>query len=96
MESRLSVGLRAWLEFLAADPPLARLLLVDEHDLIGPPGSGRERLLDLLEGTLRPVPRHLLGGMVSYLSARVRAGEAEQLTDGHAFLMEALSSRYTF
>jgi hypothetical protein len=102
-EARLSAGLRAGLELLAADPPLARLLLVDSLAPSGPNRLQHERSLTRLAEALRPPAgapgredvspestRLLAGGLVSYLSGRVLAGEAEKLPDAHDFLLEYL------
>jgi hypothetical protein len=101
---QLSTGLRAGLDFLAADPPLAHLLLVES--LAGPRlvRRRRERALARLTDALRPphdpsdrrrdVPeetaRLLAGGLVSHLSGRVLAGEAERLPELHQLLLAYL------
>lgn len=98
--SRLSAGLRAGLEFLAADPPLAHLLLVEALAAARPARLEHERSLELLAEALRPpskasggeiVPeetlRLLAGGLASHVSGRVLAGEAERLTEDHELLL---------
>jgi hypothetical protein len=103
-EANLSAGLLAGLEFLAADPPLARLLLVDapadsplehERDLVRlgeslrpPADSGREAVS---AETLRL----LAGGLSSHLSGRVLAGEAERLAEDHDLLYRYLLAPLT-
>jgi hypothetical protein len=107
-DARVAAGLGAGLELLAADPPLARVLLVEA------PAAGSDvrleherRLVELGEVLLPSAdPRSpgvmgelLARGLVSYLSGRVLAGEVEQLADAHEFLMEyllAFRDRYTF
>jgi hypothetical protein len=101
--ARLSAGLRAGLEFLAADPPLARLLLVESLAVVGAARFAHERSVARLAEALRlpaelaggePIADETLrlqaGGLASYLSGRVLAGEAEQLPDAHGFLLEYL------
>ena len=97
---RVSDGLRAGLEFLAADPPLAHLLLVESLAAARPARLGHERSLERLAKALRPsagmsggevVPeetlRLLAGGLASHVSARVLAGEAERLPQDHDLLL---------
>jgi AcrR family transcriptional regulator len=99
----LSVGLRAGLEFLAADPSLAHLLLVEALAAARPARLEHERSLMRLAEALQPpadvpggeaVPgqttRLLAGGLVSHLSARVLAGEAERLAEDHDLLLQYL------
>jgi AcrR family transcriptional regulator len=98
--SKLSAGLRAGLDFLAADPPLAHLLLVEALAAARPARLEHERSLTRLAEALRPsaeprggeaVPeetlRLLAGGLASHLSGRVLAGEAERLGDDHDLLL---------
>jgi len=104
----VSSGLRAGLEFLAADPQLARLLLVESLDPAGPGRSEYEDALRRLAEALRPPAglvdgkavsdetlRLLAGGLVSHATGRVLAGEAERLPEDHDLLLEFLA-RYTF
>jgi AcrR family transcriptional regulator len=97
---RLSAGLRAGLDFLAADPPLAHLLLVEALAAARPARLEHERSLVRLAEALRPpaelpggetVPeetlRLLAGGLASHLSGRVLAGEAERLGEDHDLLL---------
>jgi AcrR family transcriptional regulator len=99
-DARLSAGLRAGLEFLAADPPLAHLLLVEALAAARPARLEHERSLERLAEALRPpaelpggerVPeetvRLLAGGLASHLSGRVLAGEAECLDEDHDLLL---------
>jgi AcrR family transcriptional regulator len=99
-EAGLSAGLRAGLDFLAADPPLAHLLLVEALAAARPARLEHERSLARLAEALRPpsgvpggevVPeetlRLLAGGLASHLSGRVLAGEAERLSDDHDLLL---------
>ncbi len=98
---RVSAALRAGLDFLAARPSLARLLLVDApaaHPL------EYERGLLRLGEALRPSPgepgdggnvtretgRLLAGGLASHLSGRVLAGEAGLLPESHDLLLRYL------
>lgn len=99
-DARLSTGLRAGLELLAAEPALARLLLVDGLGLAGKVRLAREDAITRLAAALRP-PVELTGGepisdeilrlqahgLVSYLSGRVLAGETERLSDLHEPLL---------
>ncbi|HEY5815531.1 MAG TPA: hypothetical protein VIS95_04235 [Solirubrobacterales bacterium] len=102
-EARLSAGLRAGLELLAADPPLARLLLVDSLASSGADRLRHERSLARLADALRPpaeltggelvsdeVLRLQAGGLASYLSGRVLAGEAQALPGAHPALFRYL------
>lgn len=99
-EERLSAGLRAGLEFLAADPLLAHLLLVESLAAARPARLEHERSLERLAEALRPpaglagaelVPeetlRLLAGGLASHVSGRVLAGEAERLAEDHDLLL---------
>lgn len=101
--ARLSAGLRAGLDFLAADPTLAHLLLVESLPPDRPARLDHERSLDRLAEALRPPPeppdserfsdeaaRLLAGGLASHLSGRVLAGEAERLSEDHDLLLSYL------
>jgi hypothetical protein len=98
--ARVSAGLRAGLDFLAADPPLAHLLLVESLAADRPARLEHERSLVRLAEALRPpgdlaggeaVPeetlRLLAGGLASHLSGRVLAGQAERLPEDHDLLL---------
>ncbi len=98
--ARLSAGLSAGLDFLATDPPLAHLLLVEALAAARPARLEHERSLVRLAEALRPpaelpggevVPeatlRLLAGGLASHISGRVLAGEAERLPDDHDVLL---------
>jgi hypothetical protein len=101
--AQLSAGLRAGLEFLAASPPLAHLFLV-EALASRPARLEHERTLARLAMALRPpsnelddggavseeTARLLAGGLVSLLSGRVLAGEAERLPESHDLLLDYL------
>jgi AcrR family transcriptional regulator len=100
---QLSAALRAGLDFLAADPPLAHLLLVESLAAARPARLEHERSLVRLAEALRPpaelpggevVPeetlRLLAGGLASHLSGRVLAGEAEYLAADHDLLHQYL------
>jgi AcrR family transcriptional regulator len=102
-DARLSAGLRAGLELLAADPPLAHLLLVEALAAARPARLEHERSLVRLAEALHPPPelpggeavlqerlRLLAGGLASHLSGRVLAGEAARLTNEHAMLLQYL------
>jgi AcrR family transcriptional regulator len=103
-QARLSAALRAALDFLAADPPLAHLLLVEALAASRPARLEHERRLVELAEALHPplaelsgadaiareTERLLAGGLVSYLSGRVLGGEAESLPDAHDFLLQYL------
>jgi AcrR family transcriptional regulator len=102
-EARLSAGLRAGLDFLAADPALAHLLLVEALAAGQPARLEHERSLGRLAEALRPPPeppggerfadesaRLLAGGLASHLSGRVLAGEAEGLGEDHDLLLSYL------
>lgn len=97
---RVSDGLRAGLEFLAADPALARLLLVESLAAARPARIEHERSLSRLTEALRPpgdfwgceaVPdetrRLLAGGLASHVAGRVLAGEAKRLPQDHDLLL---------
>lgn len=102
--ARLSAGLRAGLEFLAASPPLAHLLLVESLAAARSARLEHERTLARLAQALRQPPselaggevvseetaRLLAGGLTSHLSGRVLAGEAERLPDSHELLLQYL------
>lgn len=100
---RLSAGLRAGLDFLAADPSFAHLLLVESLAAARPARLEHERSLVRLAEALRPqadlrggevVPeettRLLAGGLASHVSGRVLAGEAERLPEDHDLLLQYL------
>jgi AcrR family transcriptional regulator len=102
-DARLSAGLRAGLDFLAGDPPLAHLLLVESLAAARSARLEHERSLVRLAEALRPpaelpggevVPeetvRLLAGGLASHLSGRVLAGETERLGDEHDLLLDYL------
>jgi AcrR family transcriptional regulator len=100
-EAQVSAGLRAGLEFLAARPSLAHLLLVEALAAARPARLEHERSLVQLAEALRLVAagipgdevvseetaRLLAGGVASLLSAKVLAGEAEQLPESHDLLL---------
>lgn len=102
--NRVSAGLRAGLEFLAAEPALAYLLLVESLAAARPARLEHERSLERLAEFLRPpagdsqggegVPeetaRIQAGGLASHLSGRVLAGEAERLPELHEPLLHYL------
>jgi AcrR family transcriptional regulator len=98
---RLAAGLAAGLDFLAANPTWAHLLLVESLAAPRPARLEHERALDRLAESLRAVlgpvpglppetPRLLAGSLASHLSGRVLAGEAEQLTDSRELLLAFL------
>jgi AcrR family transcriptional regulator len=101
---RLSAGLISGLEFLAADPPFAHLLLVEALAAARPARLEHERSLVRLAEALRPpagelpggepaseeTARLLAGGLASHLSGRVLAGEAERLPLDHDLLLRYL------
>jgi AcrR family transcriptional regulator len=96
---RLSAGLLAGLEFLAAEPSLAHLLLVESLAAARPARLEHERTLTRLARALRPpgdgsestvseeTSRLLAGGLASHLCGRVLAGEAERLPESHRLLL---------
>ncbi|HET6998675.1 MAG TPA: TetR/AcrR family transcriptional regulator [Solirubrobacterales bacterium] len=104
-EGRLAAGLGAGLEFLAADPSLAHLLLVESLAAARPARLEHERSLarlaealrapvDELPDGVRPISpqtaRLLAGGIASHLSGLLLAGEADRLPDSHALLLDYL------
>jgi AcrR family transcriptional regulator len=102
-DAGVSAGLRAGLELLAADPPLAHLLLVEALAAARPARLEHERSLVRLAEALRPPPqlpggeaapeetlRLLAGGLASHLAGRVLAGEAERLGGDHDVLLQYL------
>jgi len=103
-DAQVSAGLRAGLDFLAASPALAHLLLVESLAAARPARLEHERTLVRLAEALRPSPaelpggeavpeetaRLLAGGLASHLSGRVLAGEAERLPELHDVLLQYL------
>lgn len=103
-DARLSAGLRAALDLLAANPALAHLLLVESLATAGPARLEHERGLSQVAALLRPPPsgpgggaaisegtaRLLAAGLASHLSGRVLAGESETLGDSHELLLSYL------
>jgi AcrR family transcriptional regulator len=102
--NQLSAGLGAGLEFLAASPALAHLLLVESLAAARPARLEHERSLECLAEALRPpagdrpegkaIPgetaRLLAGGLASHLSGLVLAGEAERLPGQRDILLQFL------
>lgn len=102
--AQIAAGLRAGLDFLAADAALAHLLLVESLAASRPARLEHERTLERLAEALRPPPaelagadavpeetaRLLAGGLSSHLSGRVLAGEAERLHESHELLLHYL------
>jgi AcrR family transcriptional regulator len=101
--ARLSAGLAAGLDFLAANPTLAHLLLVESLAAARPARLEHECSLLRLAQALRPsnapaatgaiseeTARLLAGGLASLLSGRVLAGEAERLPESHQLLLDYL------
>ncbi len=97
---RVSAGLRAGLDLLASDPPLAHLLLVESLAATRPARLEHERTLSRLAAALRPLfgdpareampeetARLLAGGLASYLCGRVLGGEAELLPESYDLLL---------
>ncbi|MCW2988980.1 MAG: transcriptional regulator, TetR family [Solirubrobacterales bacterium] len=107
--ARLSVGLRAGLDFLAARPSLAHLLLVESLAARRPARLEHDRMLSRLAQVLRrqaaeigarraiseDTARLLAGGIASHLSGRVLAGEAERLPGSHDLLLQYVLARGT-
>jgi AcrR family transcriptional regulator len=100
-DARLATGLHAALHFLAADPPLAHLLLVESLAAARPARLEHERSLVELAEALRAVSpdgetlseetaRLLAGGLASHLSGQILAGKAEQLPESHDLLLSYL------
>lgn len=104
---QVRAALSAFLEFLADEPPLARLCLV-EPLAAGPPISDHLRdgvgafaaLLDQgrkLDGAESPPPRTadaVIAGTVSLIIQRIVAGEAEQLEELLPDLLESCLAPY--
>jgi AcrR family transcriptional regulator len=102
--ARVSAGLSAGLQFLAAGPALAHLLLVEALAAARPARLEHERTLERLGEALRPLPaelpagreisketaRLLAGGLASHLSRRVLAGDAERLPEDYDLLLQYL------
>ncbi len=99
-DAQVSAGLMAGLEFLAADPAFAHLLLVESLAAARPARLEHEHSLARLAEALRPpaalpggeiVPeetlRLLAGGLASHVAGRVLAGEAEWLPRDHDLLL---------
>ncbi len=101
---QVSAGLTAGLGFLAADPALAHLLLVEALAAARPARLEHERSLERLAEVLRPpasdsqgrdavleeTARLLAGGVASHVSGRVLAGETERLPDLHDLMLQYL------
>lgn len=100
--NQVSAGLRAALDFLAANPALAHLLLVESLAAARPARLEHERSLERLAEVLRPptggdrevvsdeTARMLAGGLASHLSGRILAGEAGRLPELHDPLLQYL------
>jgi AcrR family transcriptional regulator len=101
--ARVSAGLGAGLDFLAADPPFAHLLLVESLGASPPARLEHERSLIRVAEALRPpaalvggdplpieTARLLAGGLASHLSGRVLGGEAERLPESRELLLHYL------
>lgn len=101
--NQLSAGLRAGLGFLAADPPLAHLLLVESLAAARPARLEHERSLVRLAEVLHPpatagekgevseeTTQLLAGGLASRLSGQILAGEAERLPALHDQILQYL------
>jgi AcrR family transcriptional regulator len=103
--NQLSAGLQAGLKFLAADPALAHLLVVESLAAARPARVEHERSLERLGEVLGPphrgegagedavtkeTMRLLAGGIASHVSGRVLAGESECLPGDHRLLLEYL------
>lgn len=102
--AQLSAALRAGLDFLAADPSLAHLLLVESLAAARPIRLEHERTLAQLAEALRApggelegsatiseeTARLLAGGLASHLSGLVLAGETDRLPDSHDLLLQYL------
>lgn len=103
--NQLSAGLGAGLDFLASNPPLAHLLLVESLAAARPARLEHERSLERLAEVLRPhdadgqgsggavseeTARMLAGGLASLLSGRILAGETERLPALHESLLQYL------
>lgn len=102
--NQLSAGLWTGLSFLASNPLLAHLLLVESLAAARPARLEHERSLERLAEALRPpasdgqgrgavseeTARMLAGGLASHLSGRVLAGEAERLPELHDLMLQYL------
>lgn len=101
--ARLSAGLRAGLDLLAAEPELARLLLVEALQVAGEARLAHERSVARLAAALRSPDERSDGrsisdemlslqahGLISYLSGCVLADETEQLPEIHEPLLRYL------
>lgn len=102
--NQLSAGLRAGLEFLAAEPSLAHLLLVESLAAARPARLEHERSLERLAEVLRPpagdgsgggvvseeTARLLAGGLASHLSGQVLEGRAARLPELHDAMLQYL------
>lgn len=100
--NQVSAGLGSALGFLAANPALAHLLLVESLAAARPARLEHERSLERLAEALRPsdangrgvvseeTARLLAGGLASHLSGRILAGEAERLPGLHDSLLQYL------
>lgn len=102
LANKLSAGLGAGLDFLAADPPLAHLLFVESLAAARPARLEHERSLERLADALRlpasegegavseETARMLAGGLASHLSGRILSGEAERLPEMRDSLLQYL------
>ncbi len=95
----LSLALASGLGFLAAEPALAHLLLVEAMAAARPARLEHERTLDRLAAGLRLVTadelppeaaRLLAGGLASHLAGRALAGEAAELATSRDLLLRYL------
>jgi AcrR family transcriptional regulator len=104
---RLGAGLKAALDFLAAGPALANLLLVESLAAARPARLEYERSLGRLARALQPpadlpgaapVPdettRIIAGGLASHISGRLLAGDADGLPELHGLLLDYLLTPY--
>jgi AcrR family transcriptional regulator len=104
---RLDAGLGAALDFLAGDPPLANLLLIESLAAARPARLEYERSLQRLARALQPPPgfagaspidevtaRIFAGGIVSHVSGRLLGGEAERLPELRELLLDYLLAPY--
>jgi AcrR family transcriptional regulator len=105
---RVAASLHGLLEFLGAEPELARLCLIEALAVGRPAGHRYRRTLDRFADLLRgcrpetPAARQLpestepvlVAGIVSVLARRIEAGDGNRLGELHAELTELVLSPY--
>jgi AcrR family transcriptional regulator len=104
-EARVAAGLRAFLTFVAENPAVARMCLIEAVSAT-PPASARyadamQQFVDLLAqnapddtGLPETIEETLVGGVAWILHQKIRRGEAEQALDLMPELLDFVLSPY--